>query len=145
MKKREEKRQAKAAADAGDRWGLGTRLALGGAVAFGALASGFLVSRRGRRLVADTFRGMRRSPLADRVLDRFWDEPALGRRRLDVEEPREGTIVVVGSIATDRERDLAVAIAASVPGVVEVVDRLLLDPALVRRRARSEKDLARPR
>jgi hypothetical protein len=38
-----------------------------------------------------------------------------------------------------------VAIAASVPGVVEVVDRLLLDPALVRRRARSEKDLSRPR
>lgn len=130
----------------GDPWaGLGVRLAVGGAVAFGALASGFLVSRRGRRLVADTFRGTRRTPAADRALDLFWDEPALGRRRLDVDEPAEGVLVVKGSVASDRERALAMELAASVPGVTEVEDRMILDPSLVRRRARSEKDLVRGR
>lgn len=121
--------------------GMGARLLVGGAVAFGALASGFLVSRRGRRLVADTFRGTRRTPLADRVLDRFWGEPTLGRRRLDVEEPHEGTVIVVGSVASEREWELALDVAASVPGVEEVGERLVLDPTLVRRRARSGKDL----
>lgn len=125
--------------------GLGVRLAVGGAVAFGALASGFLVSRRGRRLVADTFRGTRRTAAADRALDLFWNEPVLGRRRLDVEEPTEGVLCIVGSVASDRERALAKELAASVPGVREVVDRMILDPSLVRRRARSEKDLARGR
>jgi hypothetical protein len=145
MKKKHDGREAGRSDGDGDQWSLGARLALGGAVTLGALASGFLASRRGRRLVADTFKGMRRSPLADRVLDRFWDEPTLARRRLDVEEPAEGTIVLVGSIAADQERELAWQVAAGVPGVVEVVDRLVLDPTLVRRRARSEKDLTRRR
>jgi hypothetical protein len=129
-----------------DPWsGVGVRLALGGAVAFGALASGFLMSRRGRRLVADTFRGRYRTPLADRVLERFWEESALARRRLDVEERDPGIVELVGTVATDRERSLALEVAASVPGVVEVRDRLLLDPSIIRRRARSDKDLVRGR
>jgi hypothetical protein len=121
------------------------RLALGGAVAFGALASGFLASRRGRRLVADTFKGTQRTPRADRILDRFFDEPQLGRRRLEVKEPSDGVVVVFGSVASERERELAVAIAESVQGVKQVHDRLVVDPTLVRRRARSDKDLARGR
>jgi hypothetical protein len=145
MKKRDDRGGAERMNGNDERWSLGARLALGGAVTLGALASGFLASRRGRRLVADTFKGMRRSPLADRVLDRFWDEPTLARRRLDVEEPKEGTIVLVGSIAVDGERELACEVAARVPWVVEVVDQLVLDPTLVRRRARSEKDLTRRR
>jgi hypothetical protein len=128
--------------DQRDPWGgLGVRLAVGGAVAFGALASGFLVSRRGRRLVADTFRGTQRTPVADRVLDLFWDEPVLARRRLDVEEPSEGVLLVTGAVASDRERALALALAASAPGVSDVHDLLVVDPSLVRRRARSGKDL----
>jgi hypothetical protein len=133
-------------AEPSDPWsGMGMRLALGGAVAFGALASGFLVSRRGRRLVADTFRGRYRTPLADRVLDRFCDEPVLGRRRLDVEEREEGVLELVGTVASDRERSLALEVAESAPGVVEVRDRLVLDPSIIRRRARSGKDLVRGR
>jgi hypothetical protein len=121
--------------------GLGTRLAVGGVVAFGALASGFLLSRRGRRLVVDTFRGARRTQLADQVLDRFWTDPMLGRRRLDVMEPEEGVLVLVGSVASDRERHRAAKVASSVPGVIEVRDRLVLDPSLVRRRARPARGL----
>jgi len=120
---------------------LGARVAVGGLVAFGALASGFLVSRRGRRLVMDTFKGTRRTPLADRVLDRLWEDPALGRRRVEADEPEDGTVVLLGSVATDRERALALEVAASVPGVIEIQDRLILDPSLIRRRARSGKDL----
>lgn len=139
MRKRDEREAERAEEDQGS--GLGVRLAIGTAVAFGALASGFLVSRRGRRLVADTYRGLRRSPLADRVLDRLWEEPRLGRRRLDVEEPEEGVVRLVGSVATEREWARALEVAASVAGVTEVEDRLVLDPTLVRRRARSGKDL----
>jgi hypothetical protein len=129
-------RQEKDGAEDQQVWGgLGARLAVGGVVAFGALASGFLLSRRGRRLVVDTFRGARRTQLADRVLDRFWSDPMLGRRRLDVVEPEEGVLVLVGSVASDRERQRAAKVASSVPGVIEVRDRLVLDPSLVRRRA----------
>lgn len=129
-----------------DPWSsLGARLAVGGVLTVGALASGFLVSRRGRRLVADTFRGAKRTPLADRVLDRFFDEPALARRRLDVEEPRDGMVVVVGAVANERELALALEVAGTVHGVQEVGDRLVVDPTLVRRRVRSGKDLVKGR
>jgi hypothetical protein len=140
------KRGARLVSDKDNEWsGVGMRLALGGAVAFGALASGFLISRRGRRLVADTFRGRYRTPLADQVLDRFWDEPALSRRHLDVEEREEGVVELLGTVANDREQSLAREVAESVPGVVEVRDKLLLDPSIIRRRARSGKDLVRGR
>lgn len=117
-----------------DRLGLPMRLGIGAAVGFGALASGFLLSRRGRRLVADTFKGMQRSPLADRVLDRIWGDAVLGRRRLDVEELPGQRILLTGAVANDRERAMAVEVVAEVPGVNDVEDRLVLDPALRRRR-----------
>lgn len=117
-----------------DRLGLPMRLGIGAAVGFGALASGFLLSRRGRRLVADTFKGMQRSPLADQVLDRIWGDAVLGRRRLDVQELPGQRILLTGAVANDRERTMAVEVVAEVPGVNDVEDRLVLDPALRRRR-----------
>lgn len=116
--------------------GLGVRLAVAGAVGLGALASGFLLSRGGRRLVGDAFRGKRRSPLTDRVLETLWRDPALGRRHLDIEEMDEGTVILMGSVATDRERRIARELALAVQGVSDVDDRLVLDPALRRRRTR---------
>lgn len=122
------------AGQASDPWsGLAVRLAIGGAVTFGALASGFLVSRRGRRLVAETFRGTRRTPLAERVVDRFLDDPVLARRPLEAEEGGAGEIDLVGSVATPRERRAALALARSVAGVTVVGDHLVLDPSLRRR------------
>ncbi len=116
--------------------GLGLRVGIGVAVAAGALVSGFLASRRGRRLVADTFRGRRPSPLADRVLDRLWDDAILGRRRLDVEEPVDGRVVITGSVASDEERARVLELARGVAGVTAAEDRLVLDPTIRRRRVR---------
>ena len=122
-----------------ERMGLPLRIGIGVAVGFGALASGFLVSRRGRRLVADTFRGMRRSPLSDRVLDRLWGDPVLGRRRIEVDELPDGVILLTGSVAGERERSMAREAASEVPGVRAVQDRLVLDPTLRRRRSRATR------
>ena len=116
--------------------GLGVRLAIAGAVGLGALASGFLLSRGGRRLVEDAFKGKRRSPLTDRVLEALWSDPALGRRTLDVEEMGEGTVVLTGSVADDRERRIARELSLAVRGVNDVDDRLILDPGLKRPRSR---------
>ena len=117
--------------------GLGVRLAVAGAVGLGALASGLLMSRGGRRLVGDAFRGKRRSPLTDQVLEVLWSDPALGRRRLDVDEVGEGGIIITGSVASDRERAIAVQLAGQVDGVEAVEDRLVLDPSLKRGRQTS--------
>ena len=116
--------------------GLPVRLAIAGAVGLGALASGFLLSRGGRRLVEDAFKGKRRSPLTDRVLEALWSDPALGRRSLDVEEMGEGTVVLTGSVADDRERRIARELSLGVKGVTDVDDRLILDPGLKRGRSR---------
>ncbi|HSH46118.1 MAG TPA: BON domain-containing protein [Longimicrobiales bacterium] len=113
---------------------LGVRLAVASAVGLGALASGLLLSRSGRRLVGDAFRGKRRSPLTDRVLEALWSDPALGRRTLDVDEVGEGGVILAGTVASARERSQAVRLATDVPGVSEVDDRLEVDPSLRRRR-----------
>ena len=110
--------------------GLGVRLAIAGAVGLGALASGFLLSRGGRRLVGDAFKGKRRSPLTDRVLETLWSDPALGRRHFDVEEMGDGIVVLTGAVASDRERRIARELALGVQGVSEVDDRLILDATL---------------
>ena len=129
------KKRAKQAVEQKDpNMGLGVRLAIAGAVGLGALASGFLLSRSGRRLVGDAFRGKRRSPLTDRVLEALWRDPALGRRHMDVEEMGEGTVILMGAVATDRERRVARELAMAVQGVNDVDDRLVLDPSLKRRR-----------
>lgn len=120
--------------DGDPNMGLSVRLAVAGAVGLGALASGLLLSRSGRRLVGDTFRGKRRSPLTDRVLEVIWSDPALGRRRLDVDEVGEGGVILTGSVASERERAIAVQLAGQVSGVEAVEDRLVLDPSLRRGR-----------
>lgn len=118
--------------------GLAVRLAVAGTVGLGALASGFLLSRSGRRLVRDAFRGRRRSPLTDRVLETLWSDAALGRRDLDVEEMDEGTVILTGAVATEREQRRARELAASVRGVTEVDERLAIDPSLRGRRIPEE-------
>jgi len=100
------------------------KIGIASAIAFGALASGFLVSRRGRRFVRDVWQERKRSPLEDRVIDTFWGEPVLGRRPIEVAEVQPGVIAVLGKVRTQEEKRAALNIARKVKGVEQVEDRL---------------------
>ena len=104
------------------------KIGLAGAIAFGALASGFLISRRGRRFVRDVWQERRRSMLEDRVIDLIWGEPVLGRRQVDVAEIEPGVIAVYGEVRSPDERRALLSIARRVKGVAEVEDRLEVRP-----------------
>lgn len=100
------------------------KVGIAGAIAFGALASGFLISRRGRRFLRDVWKERRRTPLEDRVIDTIWGEPVLGKRAVDVEEIEPGVIAVVGQVRTNDERRALLTIARATKGVSEVEDRI---------------------
>ncbi|MBI4410727.1 MAG: BON domain-containing protein [Gemmatimonadetes bacterium] len=102
------------------------------AIGLGALATGLLLSRRGRRLVREALQGRRRTRLEDRVLDALWGDRVLGRRRIDVEEASPGRIVLRGEVRDDAERRRAVALAGRVHDVDEVEDLLTLGAEIVR-------------
>ena len=104
------------------------KVGIAGAIAFGALASGFLVSRRGRRFVRDVWNERRRSPLEDRVIDRIWGEPVLGRRPLEVLEIEPGVIAVVGQVRSNEEHRAVLSIARRVKGVIDIEDRITVEP-----------------
>ena len=100
------------------------RIGIAGAIAFGALASGFLISRRGRRFVKDVWHERRRTALEDRVLDTIWGEAVLGRRPVDVEEIEPGVISVYGAVRSVDERRELLSVVAGTKGVDEVEDNV---------------------
>jgi hypothetical protein len=104
------------------------KLGLASVIAFGALTSGFLVSRRGRRFLRDVWQERRRSVLEDRVIDDIWGEPVLGARPVDVAEVGPGVIAVFGEVRSGDERRALLSIARKVKGVVDVEDRLEVKP-----------------
>ena len=108
----------------GDRSGLGVRIGLAAAIGLGALASGFLLTRPGRRLVADVFGGRRRSPVESRVLDALWNDRLLGRRRIDVAEVEPGRVHLQGRVRSWEEVGRAKALAERTKGVTTVTDQL---------------------
>lgn len=95
-----------------------------GAVALGAVVSGFLVSRQGRRFVKDVWQGRKRSQLEDRALDALWGDRLLGKRRIEVEEIEPGVLALTGQVRSTDERRWARALVARVNGVDEIEDRL---------------------
>jgi hypothetical protein len=113
----------------GERSGLGVRLGLAAAVGLGALASGLLLTRPGRRLVADVFGGRRRSPVESRVLDELWNDRLLGRRRIDVSEVEPGRVVLRGRVRSRDEVGRAMALAERAKGVKSVDDQLVVKGA----------------
>lgn len=117
------------------------KIGIATAIGFGALATGMLVSRQGRHLVKEAFQGRQRTRIEDRVLDRIWGDPVLGRRDLDVDEVSEGVVAVYGKVRSEQERRVALALAQQVKGVVEVQDHLLVAPR--DRRARARRRLRR--
>lgn len=113
---------------------LPAKLALGTAVGLGALITGFAATRQGRRFVRETLKGRVRPPLEYDVLEVLDAHSRLGRRGIDVRLEGEGTIVLLGTVAAEAERDDALRLAAEVPGVAQVLDGLEVDPG--RRRVR---------
>jgi hypothetical protein len=103
---------------------LGLRIGLAAAIGLGALASGFLLTRPGRRLVADVFDGRRRSAVESRVLDNLWNDRLLGKRRIDVNEVAPGRVALRGRVRSRDEVGRAVAVAERAKGVTEVIDQL---------------------
>ncbi|MGQ0813258.1 MAG: BON domain-containing protein [Gemmatimonadota bacterium] len=95
-----------------------------GAVALGAVVSGFLATRQGRRFVKDVWDGRKRTPLEDRALDAIWADKTLGRRRIDVHEIEPGVLALEGHIRDAEERRRARALVARLGGVTEIEDRL---------------------
>ena len=114
--------------DGKKRTNLALKVGIAGAIAFGALASGFIVSRRGRRFLRDVWQERRRTVLEDRVIDVIWGEPVLGRRRIDVAELEPGVITMFGVVRSSEERRKALALARKVKGVLEIEDRIDVEP-----------------
>lgn len=104
--------------------GTAAKLGIAGAVALGAVLSGFLASRQGRRFVKDVWQGKSRTPLEDRALDAIWGDRMLGRRGIDIQEIEPGVLAVIGTVRNADERRWARAVVARVAGVDEIEDRL---------------------
>ncbi len=113
---------------------LPVKVALGSALTLGALVTGYLASKQGRRLVRETFRGVRRTPLEYQVLAALENHPVLGLRGLDVREEEGGRVALSGTVATPGEERRARRLAASVKGVREARSLLTLNRGLLRRR-----------
>jgi hypothetical protein len=104
------------------------KVGIAGAVALGAIASGFIVSRQGRRVIREAWQGKRRTRLEDRVLEAIWEDEDLGRRKLDVEEIAPGVVAVTGQVRSRRERHAVLDLVEDVEGVDDVEDRLVIAP-----------------
>lgn len=100
------------------------KFGIGGAVALGAVATGLILSRRGRHLVRDAWRAKLRPPLEHRVLDAVWSDPVLGRRSIDLSEVEPGRIRLTGWVRSDEELERALRVVQQVDGV-EAVDHEL--------------------
>ena len=119
---------------------LAVRIGLAGALGIGALVTGFILTRPGRKLVGDVLAGRSRTPLESRVLDALWSDRVLGRRKLEAQEIAPGRIALRGTVRSEEEVGRAVAVAEHAKGVREVESRLEVRP----REARRRESRARP-
>lgn len=102
------------------------KIGIAGAVALGAIASGFIVSRQGRRVIREAWQGRRRTRLEDRILEAIWEEDDIGRRKLDVEEIAPGVVAVTGQVRSRREQHAVLDLVEDIEGVQDVEDRLVI-------------------
>lgn len=110
------------------------KVAIAGVLVIGAVASGYFVSRQGRRVLKEAIAGRRRTRLEDRVLDALWGDDAIGGRTFDVEETEPGVIALSGVVHSEEERRLALVVAGRAREVREVEDRLIVEAAPPARR-----------
>jgi hypothetical protein len=107
---------------------LALRIGLAGALGLGALVTGFIVTRPGRKLVGDVLAGRTRTYLESRVLDELWGDRVLGRRKLEAREIEPGKVALLGTVATAEEVGRALALAERAKGVRQVESQLAIDP-----------------
>ena len=100
------------------------RVGLASALGVGALVTGFILTRPGRKLMRDVIAGRKRTPLEGRVLDAFWSDRLLGRRELEVLELGPGKVALIGVVENWEEVGRAVTLAERIKGVKEVESRL---------------------
>lgn len=113
------------------------RVGIAGAIALGAIASGLLVSRRGRRLLGEAWQGRSRTTIEDRVLESIWGDKVAGRRRVDVAEVSPGIVRITGTVYSDLERERVIELAEETRGVIDVEDDLAVVPQVKRTRRRA--------
>ena len=111
----------------GDQPGLALKIGIAGLIGIGAVVSGLLVSRGGRRLVREAWQGRRRTRLEDRMLNVLWSDSVVGRRDFDVEEVEPGIIELSGIVHGPRERARALRLAHSVKDIEGIRDRLITE------------------
>ncbi len=105
-----------------------TRLGIASAIALGAVASGMLLSRSGRRLLGEVWQGRQRTTIEDRVLDALWHDSRIGRRRVDVTELADGTVRLTGSVYDEAEHDRVIEIARATKGVRGIDAQIAIVP-----------------
>lgn len=103
---------------------LALKIGIAGAIGFGALATGMFVTRKGRHLVKEAWQGRERTRIEDRVLDLWWDDPRIARRRIDVREIEPGHVELTGVVHSVGERRRVVQLTKTVKGVNVIDDRL---------------------
>lgn len=126
-----------------ERPGLALKIGIAAAIGLGALVSGLVMSRQGRRLVKEAWQGRRRTRIEDRVLDVLWGNPRVGHRNFDVEDLGDGVILLSGVVRSRRERVLALRLAHGVKEVTRVEDALVVEPG-PRRHSRRRLRRRRP-
>ena len=118
---------------------LALRIGLAGALGVGALVTGFILTRSGRKLMGDVLAGRKRTPLEGRVLDALWSDRVLGRRTLEVKETAPGMIILSGTVTNWEEMGRANAIAEGAKGVKEVENKLEVGEVTPRERRRTRR------
>lgn len=110
-----------------DQPGLALKIGIAGMIGLGAVVSGLLISRGGRRLVKEAWQGRRRTRIEDRVLDVLWADPVVGRRDFEVEEIEPGLVRLSGVVRGRREHGRALRLTRAVKDVQAVRDDLIVE------------------
>jgi hypothetical protein len=109
------------------------RIGLASALGVGALVTGFILTRPGRKLMGDVIAGRKRTQLEGRVLDALWGDRLLGPREIEVQETGPGQVALSGELENWEEVGRAVALAEQAKGVKKVESKMTIVPRLKRR------------
>ena len=109
------------------------RIGLASALGVGALVTGFILTRPGRKLMGDVIAGRKRTHLEGRVLDALWGDRLLGGREIEVLETGPGQVSLTGTLENWEEVGRAVALAERAKGVKQVDSQMKIQPRQRRR------------